>query len=515
MDAAAAAAAAAVSTLSALAVFVSTVHQGAVRSAHGYKVVGRREWERWVEREFAFTPSSCREVPLPVGAPRILPTDWRGRPVYREGQLVGPWRCILAFDSVAGVAPPTTLPPLLAPGGNARLICCVPSLYNDLLKLFPFQKWEKVPEPILCDSNNKRKASVDATISKKTPLDAKDTISKKLHTQLIQCDPPLDTVSKKVQAQLIQCNADEQNAPLDTAISKKLQTEPIQCDSDDPKTPLDTKDIISNKVQTELIHCDSDEPETPLDTKDIISNKVQTEPIQSHSYEQATPLDTKDIISKKVQTEPIQSHSYEQAPPLDTKDGISIKVQTELIHCHSYEQATPLDTKDGISIKVQQSGAGPYEHPRSCEELPIPKQRRAQRDYIASLTLGDIAQYFHLPIREASKTLQIGLSILKKKCRQYGIPRWPHRKIKSLDSLIQDLEYVIDDTERDGVEQEHSQKETEKDDAIRSLAKRKRMLETEMATIQQKPTLDLMTETKQFRQFVFKRRYKAKHLVDE
>jgi hypothetical protein len=75
-------------------------------------------------------------------------------------------------------------------------------------------------------------------------------------------------------------------------------------------------------------------------------------------------------------------------------------------------------------------------------ELPTPvqKQRRAQREYIASLTLGDIAQYFHLPIREASRTLRIGLSILKKKCRQYGIPRWPHRKIKSLDSLIQDLE---------------------------------------------------------------------------
>jgi hypothetical protein len=88
-----------------------------VRSAHGYKVVGRREWERWVEREFAFSPTACREVPLPVGSPRILPTDWRGRPVYREGQLVGPWRCILAFDSVAGVAPPPTLPPLLSPSG--------------------------------------------------------------------------------------------------------------------------------------------------------------------------------------------------------------------------------------------------------------------------------------------------------------------------------------------------------------------------------------------------------------
>jgi len=71
---------------------------------------------------------------------------------------------------------------------------------------------------------------------------------------------------------------------------------------------------------------------------------------------------------------------------------------------------------------------------------PVQKHTRANRKHIDSITLVDIAQYFHLPIRDASKTLKIGVSILKRKCRQYGIPRWPHRKIKSLDSLIHDLE---------------------------------------------------------------------------
>ncbi|KAM0869484.1 hypothetical protein ACQ4PT_040631 [Festuca glaucescens] len=466
--------------------------RGAVRSAHGYKVVGRREWERWVEREFAFSPTTCREVPLPVGAPRILPTDWRGRPVYREGQLVGPWRCILAFDSVAGVAPPTTLPPLLSPSGNARLICCVPSLYNDLLKLFPFQKLQKVPEPIRCDSDKP-----------KTPVGTKHAIPKKVHTEPIQRE------------------SGEQKTPLDAKdiiSNKKVHTEVIQCDSGEQKTPLNTKDLISKKVQQSGSY--SDKQRTPLDTKDIvISNKVHTELIHCDSDEQKIPLDTKDnIISKKVHAELIQCDSDDPRTPLDRKDTISKKVHSELIQCDADEQKIPLDIKDRIPIKVQQPGSDSDGHPRFGEELPTPvqKQRRAQREYIASLTLGDIAQYFHLPIREASRTLHIGLSILKKKCRQYGIPRWPHRKIKSLDSLIQDLEYVLNDTEKDGAElEEHMEKEEEKDDAMRSLAKRKRQLETEMATIHQKPTLDLMTETKQFRQFVFKRRYKAKHLVDE
>ncbi|KAM0866680.1 hypothetical protein ACQ4PT_042467 [Festuca glaucescens] len=488
-------AAAAVSTLSALAVFVSTVHHGAVRSAHGYKVVGRREWERWVEREFAFSPTACREVPLPVGAPRILPTDWRGRPVYREGQLVGPWRCILAFDSVAGVAPPPTLPPLLSPSGNARLICCVPSLYNDLLKLFPFQKLQKVPGPIRCDSDKP-----------KTPVDTKHAI-----------------IPKKVRTEPIQRDSDKQKTPLDAKdiiiSNKKVHTEPIQCDSGEQKTPLDTNNLTSKKVQQSGSY--SDEQGTPLDTKDdIISKKVHAELIQRDSDEQKIPLDTKDnIISNKVHAELIQCDSDDPKTPLDRKDTISKMVHSELIQCDADEHKAPLDSKGWIpTIKVQPPGSDSDGHPRIGQELPTPvqKQRRAQREYIASLTLGDIAQYFHLPIREASRTLRIGLSILKKKCRQYGIPRWPHRKIKSLDSLIQDLEYVLNDTEKDGGEQEEQmEKEEEKDDAMRSLAKRKRQLETEMATIHQKPTLDLMNETKQFRQFVFKRRYKAKHLAEE
>lgn len=46
--------------------------------------------------------------------------------------------------------------------------------------------------------------------------------------------------------------------------------------------------------------------------------------------------------------------------------------------------------------------------------------------------------------------------------------------------------------------------------AIKALTKRKQMLESEMEIIQQKPALDLMTETKQFREDVFKRRHRAK-----
>ncbi|CAN6227308.1 unnamed protein product [Urochloa humidicola] len=145
--------------------------------------------------------------------------------------------------------------------------------------------------------------------------------------------------------------------------------------------------------------------------------------------------------------------------------------------------------------------------PTAAGELapPVQKQPRANRKRVHSIALVDIAQYFHLPIKEASKALEIGVSALKGKCRKYGIPRWPHRKIKSLNSLIHDLEYVL--TTEDANQEEWLQNKDAA--AIKALTEQKRLLESEKETIWQKPALDLTAETKVFRQAVFKRRYNA------
>lgn len=77
---------------------------------------------------------------------------------------------------------------------------------------------------------------------------------------------------------------------------------------------------------------------------------------------------------------------------------------------------------------------------RTIADVSGKKKRRAATKDIASLGLEDLAKYFDVPIIEASKNLKVGLTVLKKKCREFGIPRWPHRKIKSLDGLISDLQ---------------------------------------------------------------------------
>ena len=49
------------------------------------------------------------------------------------------------------------------------------------------------------------------------------------------------------------------------------------------------------------------------------------------------------------------------------------------------------------------------------------------------------SQYFKVSIQTAAKQLGVGLTILKKRCREMGIERWPYRKIKSLDNLIESM----------------------------------------------------------------------------
>jgi len=60
-----------------------------------------------------------------------------------------------------------------------------------------------------------------------------------------------------------------------------------------------------------------------------------------------------------------------------------------------------------------------------------------------SIGLEQLSEYFHLPINDVAKELGICATVLKKICRRNGIPRWPHRKIKSIDKRIRSLETSV------------------------------------------------------------------------
>lgn len=77
----------------------------------------------------------------------------------------------------------------------------------------------------------------------------------------------------------------------------------------------------------------------------------------------------------------------------------------------------------------------------SLEDQKKVKRCREEKDNSSKiLSRETISQYFYMPITQAAKELNVGLTLLKKRCRELGIRRWPHRKLMSLQTLIKNVE---------------------------------------------------------------------------
>ncbi|OWM90410.1 hypothetical protein CDL15_Pgr014713 [Punica granatum] len=107
-----------------------------------------------------------------------------------------------------------------------------------------------------------------------------------------------------------------------------------------------------------------------------------------------------------------------------------------------------------------------------------------------------ISEYFYMPITRAAKELNIGLTLLKKRCRELGIRRWPHRKLMSLQTLIKNVKEM-----EGGEGNEGKMKEVVT------------ILEREKKLMEELPDLDLEDKTKRLRQACFKANYKKRKLV--
>ncbi|CAM8905960.1 unnamed protein product [Rhodiola kirilowii] len=117
------------------------------------------------------------------------------------------------------------------------------------------------------------------------------------------------------------------------------------------------------------------------------------------------------------------------------------------------------------------------------------KQQRAVRTSrftkSSALELEEIQKYFDVPINVAAKEMNIGLTVLKKRCRELNIMRWPHRKIKSLKSLISNVKEL-------------------------GLDKEIQMLEEHRMIVEKMPEVELTEKTKKLRQACFKANYKKR-----
>ncbi|KAJ4977471.1 hypothetical protein NE237_002577 [Protea cynaroides] len=115
----------------------------------------------------------------------------------------------------------------------------------------------------------------------------------------------------------------------------------------------------------------------------------------------------------------------------------------------------------------------------------------------SELTKQVISSYFYMPITQAAKELNVGLTLLKKRCRELGINRWPHRKLMSLQTLIKNIQELR--------EEEGEESEAQLRDAVE-------LLEQERKLMEEMPDMQLEEKTKKLRQACFKANYKKRKL---
>lgn len=87
-----------------------------------------------------------------------------------------------------------------------------------------------------------------------------------------------------------------------------------------------------------------------------------------------------------------------------------------------------------------------------------------------NISFEELSQYFHLPINQVAKELKVCATILKKICRRNGISRWPHRKIRSIEKRIGNLEqsYAKTPEEREELTKEMDILQTKKQEILRT-----------------------------------------------
>ncbi|QDZ24893.1 RWP-RK domain-containing protein [Chloropicon primus] len=95
-----------------------------------------------------------------------------------------------------------------------------------------------------------------------------------------------------------------------------------------------------------------------------------------------------------------------------------------------------ITSPDSLPHTVKAKDCGVHRPPVSSVKMKMEKKKVKKTDMDITL----VRNCFHLPMNVATQRLKIGSTALKKICRKHGIMRWPYRRIKAIEKLIQQLE---------------------------------------------------------------------------
>jgi hypothetical protein len=120
---------------------------------------------------------------------------------------------------------------------------------------------------------------------------------------------------------------------------------------------------------------------------------------------------------------------------------------------HRHDEQLHSAQSGGNGAPVHPHGRPHAGHPYATERAPSLHDGMHRPSTLTNdvPTLDELAQYdtleklqsvFHLPINDAATALGMGVTVLKKLCRDRGIKRWPYRKLSSVDKLIESVKAV-------------------------------------------------------------------------
>jgi hypothetical protein len=130
-------------------------------------------------------------------------------------------------------------------------------------------------------------------------------------------------------------------------------------------------------------------------------------------------------------------HAAVQTKPM-ALDGVGFDMAAAVVrhggeHQHEAISVAALPPPPPVQRPQHQLGA------RSSGRSDAPPAGKTRLDHIG---FEEIRKYFYMPITRAAREMNVGLTVLKKRCRELGIARWPHRKMKSLRALILNVQVI-------------------------------------------------------------------------
>ncbi|KAJ1401612.1 RWP-RK domain [Sesbania bispinosa] len=260
-----------------------------------------------------------------------------------------------------------------------------------------------------------------------------------------------------------------------------------------------------------------------MENQQLMSWNFNYEILEDYPFEATCPLSSYDFCRGNASDDGYVSLDWPYGNGFPIQDSISDVIP--FVECYHpellyealpTEPTTPLsvqdydicDVKNVLSVwneldagfESEKSVFSTCNNIRESEKEKDLKGKQCSEENINSarmLSRKNISQYFYMPISKAARELNVGLTHLKKRCRELGIQRWPHRKLMSLQTLIKNV-------------QEQGEGGHGSDEKIRNVIE---ILEKEKKMLEEMPDLELEENTKRLRQACFKANYKKRRLM--